>query len=99
MGLWVWNVNDPQVSPGPGLAESHSSTLPTWTVFTRSSEDVFDFILGHSVVIGMRLPRLRIKIEAKIHALHPSDSYEWRANTKAQPRASARRLERFVRGC
>jgi hypothetical protein len=57
-----------------GLAEGYSRTLSTWTVFTRSSEDVFDFILGHSVVIDMRLSRLRIKVEAKIHVLYPSDS-------------------------
>jgi hypothetical protein len=78
MRLWGWTVHDPQVSSGPGLAESDSRTLPTETIFTRSTEDICDFILGHSVVIDMRLPRLRIKIEAKIHARHPSDSEEWR---------------------
>jgi hypothetical protein len=56
------------------LTEGSSGTLPTGTVFTRSAEDVLYFILAHSMVIDMRLCCLRIKIEANIHALHPSDS-------------------------
>jgi hypothetical protein len=59
------------------LTEGYSRTLPTWTVFTRSAEDVLHFILAHSMVIDMRLSRLRIKIEANIHALHPTDSDEY----------------------
>jgi hypothetical protein len=58
------------------LTKGYSGTLPTWTVFTRSAEDVLYFILAHSMVIDMRLSCLRIKIEANIHALHPSDSDE-----------------------
>jgi hypothetical protein len=58
------------------LTKSDSGTLPTWTVFTWSAEDVLDFILAHSMVIDMRLSCLQIKIEANIHALHPTASDE-----------------------
>jgi hypothetical protein len=77
LGLWSRNIDHPQVSAGPGLTKGYSGTLPTWTVFTRSAEDVLYFILAHSMVIDMRLSYLRIKIEANIHALHPSDSNEY----------------------
>jgi hypothetical protein len=59
------------------LTKGDSGTFPTWTVFTRSAEDVLYFILAHAMVIDMRLPYLRIKIEANSHALHPSDSDEY----------------------
>jgi hypothetical protein len=59
------------------LTESDSGTLPTWTVFTRSVEDILYFILANSMIIDMRLSCLRIKMEANIHALHPSDSDEY----------------------
>jgi hypothetical protein len=75
--LWIRNIDHSQVSSGPGLTQGYSGTLPTWTVFTRSAEDVLDFILAHSMVIDMRLPRLGIKIEANRHMLHLSDSDEY----------------------
>jgi len=64
------------------LTEGYSGTLPTWTVFTRSSEDVLYFFLANSMVIDMRLSCLTIKIEANIHALHPSDSDEYQRPNK-----------------
>jgi hypothetical protein len=89
--LWlrIRNIDDPQVSPGPGLTEGDSGTLPTGTVFTRGSEDVLYLLLANAMVIDMRLSCLRIKIEANIHALHPSDSDEYqRPNAHAQRRGA-----------
>jgi hypothetical protein len=43
------------------LAQGDSGTLQTWTVFTRSPEDVLYLILAHRMGIDMRLSCLRIK--------------------------------------
>jgi hypothetical protein len=76
LGLRIRNIDYPQVSSGPGLTEGDSGTLSTGTVFTRSAEDILYFLLANSMVIDMGFSCLRIKIEANIHMLHPSDSDE-----------------------
>jgi hypothetical protein len=75
--LWIRHIDHPQVSSGPGLTEGYAGTFPTWTVFTRSSEDILYFFLANSMVIDMRFSCRRIKIIANSHALHPSDSDEY----------------------
>jgi hypothetical protein len=71
--LWlgIWNIDDPQVPPAPGLPDGDSGPVPSWTIFAWIAEDIRDFIPGDSMAVDMWLSSLRIKIEANLHSLYP----------------------------
>jgi len=64
----VWNIDDPQISPGASLSNGHTRAVPPGTVFAWTAEDIAYFLFGHPMAVDMWLSSLWIEIETDIHA-------------------------------
>jgi hypothetical protein len=63
----IGSVDHLQVTTRVGLADRHSAPISTGTILPRLPQYVFSLFLGNAMVVDVRLPSLRVDVEADIH--------------------------------
>jgi hypothetical protein len=66
-GLWIWDIDDPQVSARPRLSNGHTRAFLTRAILPWMDQHILHLILIYAMLVKMRQPGLWVNVETNSH--------------------------------